>query len=157
MSHNASGSAELRPTAGIVVRHSFTSDLLLVLRARDHTWAVPGGHLEPGETWLAAALREFAEETGFASDAIDAADLSVLGLYSDPVTQTHRTSDGPLAQYVGVVFEATATGDPSAHQPDDEITEVRWFAPDQLPANLFGPDRPVLDDALSDAPRPFLR
>lgn len=33
-------------------------------------WATPGGALEPGETFEAAAIRELAEETGFVVDAV---------------------------------------------------------------------------------------
>lgn len=47
-------------------------DELLVLRAYDPAdlsagewWEVPGGGVEPGETTLAAAVRETAEETGY--------------------------------------------------------------------------------------------
>lgn len=38
--------------------------LLMVQRSDDGSWAVPGGHVDPGESGLHAALRELAEETG---------------------------------------------------------------------------------------------
>lgn len=38
--------------------------LLMVERGDGHGWAVPGGHVEPGEGGLDAAVRELAEETG---------------------------------------------------------------------------------------------
>jgi len=38
--------------------------LLLVERNDGYGWAVPGGHVEPGETGMQAAVRELAEETG---------------------------------------------------------------------------------------------
>ena len=38
--------------------------LLMVERGDGYGWAVPGGHVEPGETGLHAAVRELAEETG---------------------------------------------------------------------------------------------
>jgi ADP-ribose pyrophosphatase len=40
--------------------------LLMVERADGYGWAVPGGHVEPGETGVQAAVRELAEETGLA-------------------------------------------------------------------------------------------
>lgn len=40
--------------------------LLMVERRDGYGWAVPGGHVEPGETGTAAAVRELAEETGLA-------------------------------------------------------------------------------------------
>lgn len=42
--------------------------LLLIERDDDHGWALPGGHLDPGETALAGAVRELAEETGLTVD-----------------------------------------------------------------------------------------
>ena len=37
---------------------------VLVIQHRNGTWVFPKGHLEPGETHLAAALREVEEEAG---------------------------------------------------------------------------------------------
>jgi ADP-ribose pyrophosphatase len=41
-----------------------TRYLLMIERGDGYGWAVPGGHVEDGETGLDAAVRELAEETG---------------------------------------------------------------------------------------------
>ncbi|MFD3311758.1 NUDIX domain-containing protein [Streptomyces sp. NPDC058656] len=56
--------------AGLVVKAADTARILMIQRALDDddpasgTWEFPGGHLEEGEDSLAAALREWQEETG---------------------------------------------------------------------------------------------
>jgi 8-oxo-dGTP diphosphatase len=54
-----------RPAASAAI---FRDDSILVVErgkgALPGTWSLPGGHIEPGETARAAAIREIEEETG---------------------------------------------------------------------------------------------
>lgn len=128
----------MRPVAGVILRND-AGEVLLMRRSGEGTWGIPGGGLEAYESWESAAVRECQEETGW-QIRID----GLLGIYSDPATQTHQYPDGSVRHFVGVVFLATA-----AHrvgQPDHESTELRWIQYDSLPAPLFGPDEPVLRD-----------
>lgn len=49
---------------GVVVRLDDGRPLYLLIRDSYRNWGFPKGHLEPGETADAAAVREVAEETG---------------------------------------------------------------------------------------------
>lgn len=143
------GDMKVRAMAGVVLSDG-AGQVLLMRRRDDGNWGIPGGALEPGESWVDAALRECREETGWRA-RID----GLLGIYSDPATQVHRYPGGAEQHFVGVVFLATATERDGV--PDDEAIELRWFEPHNLPQPIFGPDVPVLRDAFTDAtPRPVL-
>jgi 8-oxo-dGTP diphosphatase len=55
-------------------------------------WSLPGGHIEPGETARAAALREVREETGIDADIRGLVDLHEVIL--------RRPGGGLLAHYL---------------------------------------------------------
>ena len=57
---------EKEHSAGGVILEDGTVLLILVKNLKgDQVWTFPKGHLEPGETHEAAALREVSEETGW--------------------------------------------------------------------------------------------
>lgn len=129
----------VRATSGLVLRDD-AGRVLLIRRAGEDTWGIPGGGVEPGESWEGAALRECREETGWEAH-ID----GLLGVYSDPSTQVHRYPNGSVRQFVGVVFSATALL--QVGSGDGEAAEMCWANSHDLPQPLFGPDVPVLRDA----------
>lgn len=136
----ASGkNASLQPTAGVAVTDR--GRILLVRRADDGTWCLPGGRLELGESVSDCARREFVEETGRSVDL-----TGLLGVYSDPADQTHRYPDGSVAQFVGVVF--TGTAGPSVGPLAGDTVEVGWFGRSELPADLMACDAAIIRDAL---------
>jgi 8-oxo-dGTP pyrophosphatase MutT (NUDIX family) len=49
---------------GVLFNFGGYGDAVVLLHRRNHTWVMPKGHVEPGETADRAALREVAEETG---------------------------------------------------------------------------------------------
>jgi 8-oxo-dGTP diphosphatase len=85
-------------------------------------WDTPGGFLEEGEDPAAGLHRELLEETGLTVEIGD-----FVGMLTD------RYGDGPGAPAVlNLVWEATiASGEPRAA---DDVSELRWFARDALPA-----------------------
>lgn len=79
-------------------------------------WGLPGGFLDPGEQPEAAIRREIREETGL--------ELNDIKLYRV------RT----LKRHVEILFTASSTGDGVIGSR--EITEIRWFAPADIPREM---------------------
>jgi len=96
----------------LLVRHGYHPGLHL-----------PGGGVDPGETAMAAAIRELYEETGARTTETP----RLLGLYHN----THYTDRDHVAVYV---FEG-ATRE-KAPRPTAEIVESGWFALDALPEDV---------------------
>lgn len=107
------------------------TEVLLQLRRNtgfmDGHWAAGiAGHVEPGESVTAAAVREGAEELGVVVDPVDLA----------PLTAMHRSNavGGPaLEQRVDFFFTLTRwRGRPTIQEPD-KSGGLAWFALDALP------------------------
>ena len=99
--------------------------LMLVRRAiepRKGKWDTPGGFLEEGESPLDGLRRELREETG-----LEIEPGQFFGAFSE------LYGDGPEAQFA-LSLHWTASilgGTPTAA---DDISEIRWFAADELPS-----------------------
>ncbi|MFD6136941.1 NUDIX domain-containing protein [Isoptericola sp. NPDC060257] len=105
--------------------------LLLGRRADNGLWAVVSGILEPGEDPAVGLAREVREETGV--------DVVVDALVAVTVTPPVEYPNGDRSQYLDLCFLCRATSPASAaraHVADDESTDVAWFAPDDVPADL---------------------
>lgn len=107
--------------AGVLLwRGAADAPEFLVLRnARHGTWGFAKGHLEPGESLLAGALRECREETGLRLAAED-----LLAGFAD--TSSYRTPDGRRKRVV--MFLAAR---PTAEQPrrSREHDAQDWWPP----------------------------
>jgi len=102
----------------------------------DEHWAVLAGHLERGETIVAAAVREAAEESGV---VVDPADL-------EPLTTLHRfIPDGPpIEQRCDMFFRARRwSGEPTPLE-QDRCAEMRWFPLGALPTPVVPHELAVL-------------
>ena len=115
--------ANSAPTANALVVDS-TGRVLLARRARDPDkgrWDIPGGFLEEGEHPLDGIRRELREETGF-----DVEPETFLCATVD------RYGDDPgAATTVNLTWIARVAG--GTAQPDDDVDELGWFAPEELP------------------------
>jgi ADP-ribose pyrophosphatase YjhB (NUDIX family) len=68
----------LVPAVNVVVVND-AGEILLIRRADNGNWAVPGGAVDLGESVAQAAVRETLEESG-----IECAITGIVGIYSDP-------------------------------------------------------------------------
>jgi 8-oxo-dGTP pyrophosphatase MutT (NUDIX family) len=102
---------------------SARDEILLIQRADDQLWAMPGGAFEVGETPAEAACREAWEETGLAVEP-----LALVGVYDSRLCGTK--SRAHLYQFVFMC----RLRDPDA-QPIvcNETLDVRWYAEAALP------------------------
>jgi 8-oxo-dGTP diphosphatase len=109
--------------------------VLLGERAGAHgagTWALPGGHLEFGETVADCARREVLEETG----------LALHDIASAPYTSDVFAVEG--RHYVTLFVTAQATGEPMVLEPA-KCLGWQWFHWEQLPKPLFAPLQTLRD------------
>ena len=140
--------AELAPSAGVAVLDD-EGRLLLVQRADDGSWCLPGGRLQAGESFADCARRECREELG-----CDVTLDGLAGVGSNPGSQIHGYPDGRTVQFVGVVFRGRLAG--SLATGDGEVTAARWFTADDLPVPIMPPDLPFVRHVLSSDPDPLV-
>jgi 8-oxo-dGTP diphosphatase len=125
-----------------LLRDAPDPQVLLQLRQgtgyRDGFWAAAAaGHVERGESVIAAAVREAVEELGV---LVDPADLH-------PLVTMHRThADGrPVDERVDFFFTLRRwSGEPRLMEPD-KAADLRWCALAALPEPVVPHERLVLD------------
>jgi ADP-ribose pyrophosphatase YjhB (NUDIX family) len=108
--------------------------VLLTRREDFRVWCLPGGSVDEGESLAEAAIREVREETG-----LDVELTRLVGVYSRPNMGGYHS----LA-----VFAARAVG--GELRPDPvEVVELGWFAPTEIPDDLYWGYRERIEDAFS--------
>lgn len=123
---------DAKPCAGALV--ALEGRLLLVRRAHSPwrgAWDIPGGFCGPREHPSEAAVREVREETGLVVQT-----SSILGMWIDSYGP-----DGPDADKVtlSIYFQATPRGRVETRADPNEVAEIRWFAPGELPSAVAFP------------------
>ncbi|MFE5329429.1 NUDIX domain-containing protein [Embleya sp. NPDC056575] len=96
-------------------------------------WALPGGWVDEGETNLAAAVRELAEETGV---RVATGDLREIGVWGEP-------GRDPRGLFVTTAYLAVVPSGTVARAGDD-ARDARWWPLDALPDLAFDHTRILL-------------
>lgn len=105
------------------------------------TWALPGGHLDPGETIAACAIREVMEET-----ALSVTSIKHAGFTDDYFVQESR-------HYITLFVESAQeefSGEPENCEPD-RCEAWHWFDWHDLPQPLFPPLKSLLEQGFKPA------
>ncbi len=139
----------------MLLRPARTGGDEVLLQKRQHTgfmdghWAcAAAGHVEAGESAVAAAVREAAEELGV---TISAAELL-------PVTAMHRTqrTGDPVDERVDFFFCCRGwQGEPRVLEPA-KSAGLGWFALDALPDPVVPHERAVLEGLATGALAPIV-
>ncbi|MFJ7768770.1 NUDIX hydrolase [Streptomyces sp. NPDC097107] len=133
----AAGCVLWRPAPGTSSPGSPGLELCLVHRPKYDDWSHPKGKLKPGEDPLAGALREVAEETGYAAAP-------------GPELPTVRYLADGRPKEVRYWTAAATTG---AFAPSDEVDRILWLEPAAARARLTRPhDRTLVDALLATHP-----
>ena len=112
---------DAKPCASALVVHE--SRLLLVRRAEEPwkgRWDVPGGFCDPGEHPTQTAEREILEEVG-----LRVVVTGFLGMWLDDYGDSKRT--------LNIYYHARPRGPFEVALNPDEILEIGWFLPADLP------------------------
>ncbi len=131
--------AQERPLVGIGVIVKRGDKILIGERLSNHgsgTWMIPGGHLEHGEPFEMAAIREVREETGLE----DLKALAVVSLDNHIDYGRHYVS-------IGVLVDCPS-GDTTDPEPD-KSRNWQWVDPWHLPEPFFLPSKRVIENWLS--------
>lgn len=100
--------------------------ILLIQRADNQQWAMPGGAFEVGETPAEGAVREALEETGVVCQAV-----ALVGVFDSRFCGT--TSAHQMYQFT---FLCKPTGETVAASHAHEVLQTHWFTEAELPPNI---------------------
>ncbi|MFG2349678.1 nucleotide triphosphate diphosphatase NUDT15 [Streptomyces phaeochromogenes] len=129
------GAVVVRPDGAVLIGHR-------IKQGEPASWCLPGGHVEAGENFEAAAVRETGEETG------------VHGVAGARVFTLALQTDGARVHVIAGVLARVAEHETAAATLEPEIFDRWvWARPEELPTPLF-PASAALLAAWRDEPAP---
>lgn len=118
------------PQVGVGVFIKKDGKILVGKRKGSHgaaTWALPGGHLEPGESFEACCKREVLEETGLAIKNIS------------PVVFTSDIFHDEGLHYITLFFKSEYESGEAIVAEPLQCEEWRWVSLKDIPRPIFLP------------------
>jgi 8-oxo-dGTP pyrophosphatase MutT (NUDIX family) len=109
---------------GVVVREN---KILFIFR--NNKWDLPKGKIDSGETPDEAAVREVAEECGITGHKITKQIPSTYHIYKSPYKESKGEWIFKETFWFEMKYLAAENGTP---QTEENITEIRWFQPNEL-------------------------
>ena len=109
----------------------------MLKRSDNGCWGIPGGATEPGEVLEEAAKRETWEETG-----LEIGELSLFGVFSGPELY-YKYPNGDEVYNVSIIYLSRDWR--GEIKTNEEHTEWKWFAAQEIPDDISPPIKPIIE------------
>jgi ADP-ribose pyrophosphatase YjhB (NUDIX family) len=103
-------------------------EILLIRRADNHKWAMPGGALEVGETPAQGVVREAFEETGVRCEPV-----ALIGVFDSRLCGSETRHH---LYHMLFLCRPCDNQEPSKPSHAHEVLGAQWFAEDRLPDDI---------------------
>lgn len=125
------------PAAGAILYKE--GEILLQQRQDNEKWAIHGGAMELGETFLQTLERELGEEIG-----IKPINPELLGIYSGKDLFHEYPNEDKVSVITTIFLVERYEGE--LRKDGTEVRNLKWFNIENLPTELHTPDiRPIKD------------
>jgi len=111
--------------------------LMMMKRTDSGCWGIPGGATEPGEAVEEAATRETREEIG-----LEIGEMSPFGVFFGPELYSKYPNGDEVYNVTIVYLSHDWQGEIKLN---DEHSEWKWSAADDIPEDVSPPVKPVIE------------